>query len=132
MVAETLAEETTRRVLIVDDDARVRRALRALIESASGLSLSGEAALGAQALRLDEQLNPDVVLLDLLLPSAQDGLKVLAALVARRRAVVALSIRGALRPAALDAGAVSFVEKGASPDVLLDALREASLSAGSN
>jgi DNA-binding NarL/FixJ family response regulator len=112
-----------RRVLLVDDDARVRNALRALLSSTQGLAVAGEASSAPDALQADEQLGPDVVLLDLLLPTAGDGLEVLRRLVGRGRTVVALSIRVQLRRAALDAGAAAFVEKGVSPDVLLEVLR---------
>jgi len=114
-----------RSILVVDDDARVRRAVRALIESSAGLSFAGEASSGPTALRADEALVPDVVLLDLLLPSAEEGLAVLRRLVARGRAVVAVSIGDTMSGAALAAGAATFVGKGAGPDPLLDALRVA-------
>lgn len=120
--AQARADEA-RRVLVVDDDARVRHALRALIASATGLSLAGEASSAADALRADEELVPDVVLLDLLLPSAREGLGVLEQLVTRGREVIALSIRVELRRPTLEAGAAAFVEKGISPDLLLDVLR---------
>lgn len=123
MTSDQARSVEARRVLVVDDDARVRHALRALIASAQGLSLAGEASSGPDALRSDEELIPDVVLLDLLLPSAQQGLDVLGHLVTRGREVIALSIRVELRRPALDAGAAAFVEKGVSPDVLLDVLR---------
>ena len=116
-----------RRILVVDDDARVRRALCALIRSAPGLSVVAEASSGPATLRADEELDPDVVLLDVLLPSLREGLEVLAALVARGRAVVALSIREELRATALDAGAAAFVEKYAGPDTLLQVLRDVPL-----
>jgi hypothetical protein len=65
------------RVLIVDDDIRVRRALRSLIECAPDLIVVGEARSTASAKRLDLELLPDVVVLDLLLPQALDGMGVL-------------------------------------------------------
>lgn len=123
MTSEHARGDETRRVLVVDDDSRVRHALRALIASAPGLSLAGEAASAADALRADEDLVPDVVLLDLLLPSAQEGFGVLEHLVTRGREVIALSIRVELRRRARDAGAAAFIEKGVSPDVLLEVLR---------
>ncbi len=123
LITEPAHAASTRRVLVVDDDARVRQALCALLTSSQGLSVVGEASSGPEALRADEQLDPDVVLLDLLLPTAQDGLDVLRRLAARGRKVVALTIRVQLRRAALDAGATAFVEKGVSPDVLLEFLR---------
>ena len=117
----------TRRILVVDDDARVRRALCALIRSAPGLSVVAEASSGPATLRADEELAPDVVLLDVLLPSLREGLEVLDHLVARGRAVVALSIREELRATALAAGAVAFVEKYAGPDTVLHVLRDVPL-----
>ena len=123
MTRERASADETRRILVVDDDSRVRHALRALIASAPGLSLVGEAASAADALRADEDLVPDVVLLDLLLPSAQEGFGVLEHLVARGREVIALSIRVELRRRACDAGAAAFIEKGVSPDLLLEVLR---------
>ena len=117
------AHAATRRVLVVDDDARVRQGLRALLTSSYGLAVAGEASSAPDALRADEQLVPDVVVLDLLLPTAEEGLEVLRRLVARGREVVALTIRVQLRQAALDAGAAAFVEKGVSPDALLEVLR---------
>ena len=122
MTTEPAHAAPTRRVLVVDDDPRVRHALRALLNSSHGLSVAGEASSAPDALRADERLVPDVVLLDLLIPSAQDGLDVLQRLVGRGREVVALTIRVQLRQAALDAGAAAFVEKGVSPEVLLEVL----------
>ena len=109
----------------MDDDARVRHALRALLDVSDDLCPCGEAVTGPEALAVDEELDADVVLLDLLLPSAEEGLEALAALVARGRAVVALSICAALATTALEAGAVAFVEKGITPDHLVDTLRRA-------
>ena len=106
---------TRRRVLVVDDDARVRQALRVLIDSSDGLCCWGLASSGFEAVAADEELEPDVVLLDLLLPAADQGLEALAALVARGRPVVALSIRRALGPAAIEVGAVAFVERAPAP-----------------
>lgn len=125
VTTEPAHADGTRRVLVVDDDARVRHALRALLASSHGLSVAGEASSAPDALRADEHLVPDVVLLDLLLPTAQEGMEVLRRLVGRGREVVALTIRVQLRQRALDAGAAAFVEKGVSPDVLLQVLRSA-------
>ncbi|HEX2047841.1 MAG TPA: response regulator transcription factor [Acidimicrobiales bacterium] len=120
----TSPEERLARVLVVDDDARVRRALCALLRSSPGLCVAGEAASGPATLRADEELRPDVVLLDILLPSADDGLAVLDRLAAKGRAVVALSVREGLRPAVMAAGAAGFVDKYSGPDALLATLVE--------
>ncbi len=115
---------TPAQILVVDNDARVRAALCALIASSPGLSLAGQASSGPGACEADEALHPDLVVLDLLLPSTEDGLHVLRRLAASGRAVVALSIRDGLRAEAIAAGAVAFVEKYAGPDALLETLRD--------
>jgi chemotaxis response regulator CheB len=114
------------RVLVVDDDARVRRALRGLIECASDLTVVGEAGSTRSARRLDLELGPDVVVLDLLLPHVADGMEVLRGLRGRDRPVVAISRMGELGPEALIAGAHAFLEKhGRDVDDLLDMIRAA-------
>ncbi|HEV2918562.1 MAG TPA: response regulator transcription factor [Actinomycetota bacterium] len=112
--------------MIVDDDARVRRALRSLIDSSPDLTVVGEAASTRSAKRLDLELVPDVVVLDLLLPQAPDGMEVLGELRGRDRPVVAISQMGELRPQAMVAGAHGFLEKhGRDVDDLLDMIRAA-------
>ena len=114
------------RVLIVDDDARVRRALRCLIECSPDLTVVGETGSAQGAGRLDLELDPDVVLLDLLLPQLSDGLQILRDLRGRDRPVVAISHMGELGPQAMGAGAHAFMEKnGRDVDDLLDMLRAA-------
>jgi DNA-binding NarL/FixJ family response regulator len=114
------------RVLIVDDDARVRRGLRSLIECSPDLTVVGEAGSARSARRLDLELGPDVVVLDLLLPQAPDGMRVLRELRGRDRPVVAISRMGELGPEAMVAGAHAFLEKdGRDVDALLDMIRAA-------
>ena len=114
------------RVLIVDDDIRVRRALRSLIQCAPDLIVVGEARSTASAKRLDLELLPDVVVLDLLLPQAPDGMGVLRELRRRGRPVVAISRMGELGPRATVAGAHAFLEMhGRDVDDLLDMIRAA-------
>jgi DNA-binding NarL/FixJ family response regulator len=56
------------RILLVDDHAGVRQGIRKAVESATELRVVAEVADGAEALRLAEQINPDVILLDCKLP----------------------------------------------------------------
>jgi DNA-binding NarL/FixJ family response regulator len=119
-------KEPRLRVLIVDDDARVRRALRSLIECAPDLTVVGEAGSTRSAKRLDLELLPDVVVLDLRLPQAMDGMHVLRELRRHARPVVAISGTGELGPDAVVAGAHAFLEKhGRDVDDLLDMIRSA-------
>lgn len=111
------------RVLIADGDARVRQALRALLEAEPDLIVVGEAATAGETLARARALRPGVILLDLPLPGMADRLAILPALVAWP--VVAISVRGGLRDLALRAGAVAFVEKGATPEAVLAAIRRA-------
>ena len=118
------------RVAIVDDDSRVRRALKDLIESAADLEVIFSVGVPDEALLLDAEHIPDVVLLDMLLPTAADGLRVLQRLRGRNRSVVAISVLSSVRQQALDAGAFAFIEKdGREIDVLHDTLRAAAQTA---
>jgi two-component system chemotaxis response regulator CheB len=106
--------EPIARVLIVDDSAYIRKVLRQMLLRSPFLDVVGTARDGAEALQLVEQLRPDVVTLDLMMPE-MDGVAFLQEQMARRPLpVVVVSIANeaseqVLR--ALDAGAVDFVQK---------------------
>ncbi|MCL2226548.1 MAG: LytTR family DNA-binding domain-containing protein [Oscillospiraceae bacterium] len=57
------------KILIADDDAGMRLVLRKIIESMDGMECVGEAADGAEAVRLCKELNPDMVFLDVDMPA---------------------------------------------------------------
>ncbi|HMC04120.1 MAG TPA: response regulator transcription factor, partial [Actinomycetota bacterium] len=61
------------RVLLADDQALVRGGFRALLDAEGGIEVVGEAADGAEAVRLARRLLPDVVLMDIRMPGT-DGL----------------------------------------------------------
>ncbi|WP_378737877.1 response regulator [Nocardia brasiliensis] len=120
----------TIRVFIVDDQHLVRAGLRMLCETDDGLAVVGEAATGSDAVRLAEQLTPDVVLMDLRMPG-MDGIRATAAILAARPAtrVVALTTfddDDHLYPA-LAAGACGFLVKDASPADLLHGIHRAAV-----
>ena len=113
------------RVLVVDDEAPIRRALAANLK-ARGYDVD-LAETGEQALELVARHHPDVVLLDLGLPG-MDGLEVIDGLRGWTQVpIVVLSARGAERDkvAALDAGADDYVSKPFGMDELLARLRAA-------
>jgi len=63
------------KILIVDDSAFARKLIREMISSDPELSVSGEAEDGAQAIKMARELDPDAIVLDLILPD-QDGVLV--------------------------------------------------------
>jgi two-component system response regulator DesR len=123
------------RVLLVDDQAVVRRALRTRLHLEPDLEVIGEAATGREALALAQTLRPDVVLMDLAMP-VMDGIAATAALgrALPRSAVVILSIYddAGTREQAAAAGAVAFVEKRGATDALLPAIRLAAAQAANS
>lgn len=114
------------RVLLADDHGIVRRGLRSLLESDPTISVIGEAADGLEALRLCEELRPDIVILDIGMPKL-NGIEV-AARVQKQDAApstVILSMHAdesyILR--ALAAGALAYLLKDATDEDLLPAIR---------
>ncbi|WP_433662080.1 response regulator [Nocardia sp. CA-128927] len=118
----------TIRVLIVDDQHLVRAGLRMLCQTDDDLEVVGEAATGTDAVRLAEQLSPDVILMDLRMPG-MDGIRATAAILAVRPATRVLALTtfdddDHLYPA-LAAGACGFLVKDASPTDLLQGIHRA-------
>jgi NarL family two-component system response regulator LiaR len=116
------------RVMIVDDHLMVRRGLATFLRAAPDLELVGEAASGAEAIRMCEQARPEVILMDLKLPDL-DGI---AATRAIRNAhpeiqviAVTSSQEDALVSEALRAGAIGYLLKDVGVVGLGDAIRAA-------
>ena len=85
--------DPTIRVLVVDDHAVVREGLRAFLDLQEGIEVTGEAADGEEAIAAAERLEPDVVLMDLVMPRL-DGLgamRVLRERAPRTRVIVLTS-----------------------------------------
>lgn len=102
------------RVLVVDDSAYVRKVLKQMLSRSPFIEVVGAAHDGVEALELAEQLIPDVITTDLMMPEL-DGVGFVRAQMARRPVpIVIVSIAsesGELVVAALDAGAVDVVQK---------------------
>jgi two-component system, NarL family, response regulator LiaR len=116
------------RVLITDDHMVVRQGLRMFLSLDSELQIVGEAADGAEAVRLARTLKPDVVLMDLMMP-VMDGI---AATQAIRRSlpdvevIVLTSVLGdASVLAAVRAGAIGYLIKTTQADELCRAIKSA-------
>lgn len=102
------------KVLIVDDSAFVRKVVRQMLSRSPFIEVVGTAANGREALEKVEELKPDVVSLDLIMPEL-DGIGFLREQMKRRPLpVVVVSIaseNGELVLQAMDLGAVDFIQK---------------------
>jgi DNA-binding NarL/FixJ family response regulator len=108
------------RVLVAASDHRMRASLRALVQADGRYSVVADACTVAEAIELDRSLRPALILLDLLFPTAVDGLDAVRSLaLGSRRPIVVLSVQAALRDAAYAAGATGFVVQGDDADALL-------------
>lgn len=114
-------------VLIVDDEPNIRRMVGALL-AAEGYDVR-DADTGAAGLARARDVDPDVILLDLMIPGELDGIATLAQLrdVAADSPVVMMSGRAGLDDAvrAMKLGAFNFLEKPLSPESVLLALGSA-------
>jgi DNA-binding NarL/FixJ family response regulator len=116
------------RVLLVDDHAVVRRGLLGFLELLDDITVVGEADNGRTALEVARSVQPDVVLMDLLMPEV-DGIAATASIKSEMPdvEVVALTsfVEEARVTAALEAGASGFILKDAEADDVANAIRAA-------
>jgi DNA-binding NarL/FixJ family response regulator len=117
----------TIRVLVVDDQELVRAGFVMILNSQDDIAVAGEAGDGAEALAQVTATRPDVVLMDIRMPT-MDGLEATRILKAERAPEVRVLILTTFDPdeyvyAALRAGASGFVLKDTPPQELLTAVR---------
>ena len=121
-------EETRIRVMIVDDHLLLRRGLETVFSLAPDIHLVGEASSGDQAIRMCDELVPDVVLMDIALPDL-DGVAVTNFIKKRHANVQVIMLTGIQDDLnvkrALEAGAIGYFHKDVSTDVLFRAIRSA-------
>lgn len=115
-------------VLIVDDQALIRSAVRDLLEHEPDIDVVGEASNGAEAVARASTLRPDIVLMDIRMP-VQDGIEATAAICADpllsdvRVLILTTFEEDEYVVAALRAGASGFIGKAAEPDDIVRAVR---------
>jgi len=122
-----MTEETSIRVLIADDHAVVRHGLQALIDSEPGMEVVGEAEDGIEVLFKVRILEPDVILMDLVMPR-KDGLQAIVEIKedlpdARILVLTSFADDDKVFPA-IKSGALGYLLKDSSPHDLLQAIRD--------
>jgi DNA-binding NarL/FixJ family response regulator len=124
-VSPTARQSGPVRVVVVDDQTIVRRAIRALLEARPGIEVVGEAANGESALRIVPRLRPHVVLMDLVMPG-QGGVETTRRITERgldTRVLILTSFAGDVDTTlALQAGAQACVAKDADTNRLVRAI----------
>jgi len=127
MSEKTIKNDGTIRVLVVDDHAIIRKGVRAVLDLVPDVDLVGEAENGVQAVKLEQELIPDVVLMDLMMPE-MNGIECIKQIKAQRpkaRILVLTNFAGEemIFPA-IKAGAMGYHLKDSSPEALIDAIRQ--------
>ncbi|WP_069385171.1 two-component system response regulator NarL [Halomonas caseinilytica] len=125
-----MTHSDTARILIIDDHPLLRRGVIQLLELEDDLILVGEAGTPAEGLRLADECDPDLILLDLNMPD-MDGIATLKQLrhneFAGRIVIFTVSDHEEDVVAALQAGADGYLLKDMDPDDMLRQLRQAAL-----
>src|SRR5690242_5163438 len=116
------------RIVVADDHAVVRQGLKMFLALDPDLEVVGEATNGAEALQLAGDLQPDVVLMDLLMP-VMDGITAIGKIRAQHPDVEVLALTSVLEDAsvvgAVKAGAIGYLLKDTQSDELRRAIKAA-------
>ncbi|OPZ64528.1 MAG: Response regulator protein VraR [Firmicutes bacterium ADurb.Bin506] len=116
------------KVMIVDDHAMVRSGLRAFLDVFDDMEFAGEAAGGLEAVRMCDENEPDVILMDLIMPDL-DGASATKQIRARHPGVQVIALTSYkeedLVQAALQSGAIGYLLKNIGADELAAAIRAA-------
>jgi DNA-binding NarL/FixJ family response regulator len=126
---ETVTDDTAPiRVMLVDDHGVVRRGLRGFLELLRDMEVVGEAENGSQAVAAADRLQPDVILMDLLMPE-MDGLTAIARIKADHPEIEIVAVTSFIEEekvtSALEAGASGYLLKDAEAEEVASAIRAA-------
>ncbi|MGC9332734.1 MAG: response regulator, partial [Anaerolineae bacterium] len=115
------------RVLLVDDHAILRKGIRALLSTESDIEVVGEASDGQEALARSAALQPDVILMDLVMPN-MDGIEATRQVVGRQPDARVLVLTSFVADdkvfPAIKAGALGYILKDSGPNELVQAIRQ--------
>lgn len=114
-------------ILLADDHTVLREGLRAFLKTVEDLEVIGEATTGREAVQLAKTLRPDVVIMDVAMPKLNGGeatRQILLDNPAAKVLVLSASSNDAFVTRLVAAGAMGFMEKQSSGEVLLRAIRE--------
>jgi two-component system, NarL family, response regulator LiaR len=113
-------------IMIVDDHAMVRKGMKAYLQEFEDICVIGEAADGGQAVQLVEQLQPDVVLMDLLMPGTS-GIETIQRMIAIQQNIRIIVLTGYMGDEkflqAIRAGALGYILKNAQPEELVQSIK---------
>jgi NarL family two-component system response regulator LiaR len=122
-----MSESDPIRVFIAEDHAIVRKGIRALLTLEPGIEVVGEASNGVEAVRRIESLQPDVVLMDLVMPE-MDGIEAIRQVIARHPEAHILVLTSFATDdkvfPAIKAGAMGYLLKDSEPREVVRAIRQ--------
>jgi DNA-binding NarL/FixJ family response regulator len=114
------------KVLLADDHAIVRAGLRRIVEESGDMEVVAEAADGREALRLVQEIVPDVAVIDISMPGL-DGLEVVSQLCGQYPnlpiLILTMHEEGQYVVRAIQAGAMGYITKQSAPEQLVKAIR---------
>ena len=122
-----MERKTAIRVFVAEDHAVVRKGICALLTLAPGIEVIGEAGNGQEAVRRIESLQPDVILMDLVMPE-MDGIEATQQIIAsqpeaRILVLTSFATDDKVFPA-IKAGALGYLLKDSEPSEVVDAIRQ--------
>lgn len=119
----------TIRLLLVDDHAMVREGLRSFLQLAEDMNIVKEAKTAAEAIACADEEELDVIIMDLVMPGAMNGIDAIRLIGQRHPEIRILALTSFQDEDrildALEAGAIGYLQKDVNPDDLLTAVRHA-------